>query len=186
MQGLYELPIFLKHGGLDVVVEPGWKTSGHGPMDPVNVKGVLCHHTAGPKSGDAPSLPVVVNGRPDLAGPLAQLFLSRSGVWHVVTVFKAWHAGAGAPGTKWEHFDGNVHLIGIEAENTGLGDDPWPEQQLESYARGVAVLLSRYRCPLEMCLGHKEYAVGRKTDPSFSMDDFRRRVSSHIGGGLVA
>src|SRR5689334_16619199 len=111
------LPDVLAVAGQHVVLESNWETRGHGDM--ADVKGVLCHHTAGPKSGDAPSLPTVIAGRPDLAGPLAQLFLSRSGTWHVVAAGKAWHAGRGS----WNGIiDGNAHLIGIEAENTGLAN----------------------------------------------------------------
>jgi hypothetical protein len=35
------------------------------------VRCVVLHHTAGPATGEAPSLSVVENGRPDLTGPLA-------------------------------------------------------------------------------------------------------------------
>jgi peptidoglycan hydrolase-like protein with peptidoglycan-binding domain len=35
-----------------------------------------------------------------------------------------------------------------------------------------------------MCCGHKEYAlpIGRKDDPTFDMDDFRRQVAAIMGG----
>lgn len=174
----------LRGAQLPVIAEPGWETRGHGDMgDP---KGVLCHHTAGPLHGDAPSLGTVINGRPDLAGPLSQLFLARSGTWHLVAAGKAWHAGAGAPGTPWEHYDGNGHLIGIEAENTGLANDPWPAAQVDSYAKGVAAILQHLGAPVQMCLGHKEYAVGRKVDPSFDMGDFRRKVLMHFPGKAMS
>lgn len=174
----------LREHGLTVVEVDGWKTRGHGDMS--KVEGVLCHHTAGPPKGDAPSLPTIINGRPDLAGPLSQLFLSRSGVWHVVAAGKAWHAGAGTPGTPYEHYDGNGHLVGIEAENTGLADDPWPEVQMDSYARGVAAILARIGRLETSCVGHKEYAARRKVDPSFKMDVFRAKVGVILRGLLTA
>ena len=163
----------LRAAGLTVVEVPGWKTRGHGDMG--EVRGVLLHHTAGPLKGDAPSLPVVINGRPDLPGPLSQLFLARSGVWHVVAAGKAWHAGAGV----WRGVtDGNARLVGVEAENTGLPNDPWPAAQVTSYAKGVAAILSHVGAPVEMAAGHKEYATpkGRKSDPSFDMPAFREKV----------
>lgn len=176
------LPTVLRAAGLEVIEVPGWQGRGHGDMS--GVRGVLCHHTAGPLKGDAPSLPVVINGRPDLAGPLSQLFLARSGAWHVVAAGKAWHAGRGDAGTTWEAFDGNAHLIGVEAENTGLPNDPWPSLQLDSYAKGVAAVLKKIGTSSAWAVGHKEYAPSRKSDPSFPMTDFRARVGAHLGGAI--
>ena len=59
------------------------------------VRGVMCHHTAGPKDGNMPSLGIVTNGRPDLAGPLSQLCLGRDGTFFVVAAGRASHAGEG-------------------------------------------------------------------------------------------
>ncbi len=168
----------LRNAGLTVIEEKGWETRGHGDLG--DVRGVLLHHTAGPLKGDSPSLPTVINGRPDLAGPLSQLFLSRSGAWHVVAAGKAWHAGAGV----WHGVtDGNGHFIGVEAENTGLPNDPWPAGQMDSYVRGVAAILKHIGATADMAAGHKEYATpkGRKTDPSFDMAAFRDKVRAHFG-----
>lgn len=172
------LPPVLRAAGLTVVEQPNWESRGHGDMS--DVRGVLCHHTAGPLKGDAPSLKVVIEGRPDLAGPLAHIVLARSGIWHVVAAGKCWHAGAGGPGTQWADFSGNAHLVGIEAENTGLPNDPWPPGQIDSYARGVAAILRHVKAPLTMALGHKEYAPGRKSDPSFDMGQFRNKVALYM------
>jgi len=35
------------------------------------IQGIVCHHTAGPRVGNMPSLRTVTNGRPDLPGPLS-------------------------------------------------------------------------------------------------------------------
>lgn len=172
------LPKVLIGAGLTVQLEAGWEKRGHGDM--AKVRGVLCHHTAGPLVGDAPSLHTVIEGRADLAGPLSQLFLSRSGVWHVVAAGKAWHAGAG----NWKGITaGNSELIGVEAENTGTAADHWPDVQTASYAHGVAAILDHIGAPATMCAGHKEYATppGRKTDPNFDMDKFRAQVSGFMG-----
>jgi hypothetical protein len=183
------LPSVLKAAGLPVIEEPGWQTRGHGDVG--TIKGVIAHHTAGPKSGDDPDLGVVTNGRPDLAGPLAQLVLARSGVYHVIAAGKAWHAGAGL----WQGVhDGNGQMIGIEAENTGLADDnPWSGVEMDAYAIGVGAILTHIGAKPLMCAGHLEYALppGRKSDPSFSvgtraarivaMEAFRFRVSGLMG-----
>ncbi len=170
----------LRQAGLVVIEEPGWQTRGHGDMG--DVRGVLLHHTAGPLHGDAPSLPIVIHGLPDLEGPLSQLFLSRTGAWHVVAAGKAWHAGV------WHGLvDGNSHLVGVEAENTGLPNDPWPAAQMDSYERGVAAILRHVKAGAEWAAGHKEYATppGRKSDPSFDMAAFREKIRARLSQPMV-
>lgn len=151
----------LKARGLKVVEHAGWQNRGRGEMG--NVIGVMLHHTAGPASGDLPSLGTVLNGRPadGIPGPLSQLMLSRSGVWHVIAAGVANHAGRGyAP---WVGRDnGNLHLLGVEAESTGRGD--WTAAQLVAYPRGVAALLDKLNEPTERAIAHKEWAPDRKID----------------------
>jgi len=173
----------LLDAGLKVAEQSDWKNQGRGEMGPV--KGVICHHTAGPLKGNMPSLGTVVNGRPDLPGPLAQLCLARDGTYIVVAAGRCNHAGAG----NWQGFtSGNMNFIGIEAENTGHKDgplkDPWPAVQLDAYRRGVAAILKKIGANPVMCCGHKEYAlpVGRKDDPTFDMNDFRMQVAAIMAG----
>ncbi len=171
------LPDVLRAAGLTVVEEPDWRTRGHGDVG--TIQGVLCHHTAGPLTGNAPSLGVVINGRPDLAGPLSQLVLGRDGTFFIVAAGEAWHAGIG----RWQGITaGNTHMIGIEAENTGLPNDPWPAVQMDAYRRGVAAILKHIHAASIMCAGHKEFALpkGRKSDPSFDMDKFRAGVLAEM------
>lgn len=175
---LHWLPKVLRDAGLHVVEQDGWEMRGHGDM--AHVRGVLCHHTAGPLSDeDMPSLSVIVSGRPDLAGPLSQLALGRSGTFYVVAAGKAQHAGAGS----WQGITtGNSSFIGIEAENTGRPNNPWPKAQMDAYARGCAAILKHIGASAIMCAGHKEYALppGRKSDPSFDMLAFRAEVDSQM------
>lgn len=142
-----------------------------------------CHHTCGPKDGDIRDLHVLVDGRPDLGGPLCNLGLARSGVFWVVAAGKAWHAGRGL----WQGVsDGNSHLIGIEAENIGTSDktgnplEPWSAPQIDAYKRGCAAILKHIGAAPIMCAGHKEFALphGRKDDPNFDMDKFRADVAT--------
>lgn len=167
----------LRAGGCKVVELAGWKERGRAEMG--TVKGVLCHHTAGARSGNAPTLKLIVAGRPDLPGPLSQLHLGRDGTFTVIGAGRCNHAGSG----EWKGVTaGNSSFIGIEAENAGDGTDPWPDVQMEAYARGVAAILKHIKAPVTMCAGHKEYALprGRKIDPSFDMVAFRAKVAAFM------
>lgn len=172
------LPAVLRAYGLAVIEQPGWQTRGHGDVG--KTLGVLCHHTAGALKGNAPSLGIVTNGRPDLPGPLAQLVLGRDGTFYVVAAGLCYHAGAGAwQGVK----SGNSSLVGIEAENTGLANDnPWPDVQMAAYIKGVAAILKHIGAKPIMCAGHLEYAlpVGRKSDPSFSAGTRDARLKAMV------
>jgi hypothetical protein len=173
----------LLDAGLKVAEQPGWQNRGRGEVGPI--KGVICHHTAGPRNGNMPSLNVIINGRSDLPGPLSQLGLGRDGTFFVVAAGRCNHAGVG----DWQGFSaGNTNFIGIEAENTGLASDPWPAVQLDAYRRGVAAILKKIRANAIMCCGHKEYALphGRKDDPTFDMPEFRQQVAAIMAGTAPA
>jgi peptidoglycan hydrolase-like protein with peptidoglycan-binding domain len=175
------LPQVLKDSGLKVAVTDGWENRGHGDVG--NIVGVICHHTATPgKNANMPTLNTLIQGRPDLTGPLAQLGLGRDGTYYVVAAGRCNHAGIGA----WKGVTtGNSSFIGIEGENSGLPDDsPWPDAQMDAYHRGVAAILAHIGRGADFCAGHKEFALppGRKTDPSFDMIAFRLAVASILDG----
>lgn len=164
-----------KTTGYRVVEVAGWKTRGHGSMS--TIKTIVCHHTAGGRSGNAGSLNVVTHGRTGLPGPLSQYVLGRDGTIYVVAAGISWHAGA----TRKTAYN-NSHAIGIEAENTGVGEK-WSDAQLDSYVKLCAALVKEFRLSVNDVLGHKEicFPVGRKIDPNFSankidMNDFRSYV----------
>lgn len=99
----------------------------------------------------------------------------------MIAAGKGWHAGGG----NWQGItDGNSHLIGIEAENTGettgARADTWPAVQMDAYHHGCAAILSHIGAKPIMCAGHKEFALphGRKDDPNFDMDKFRADVAA--------
>jgi hypothetical protein len=170
----------LRAAGLTVDEQPGWKTRGRGPM--TSVRGILCHHTGGSLKGNAPSLALVRDGRPDLAGPLSQLVLGRDGTFFVIGAGRCNHAGAGI----WQGVtSGNGSFIGIEAENAGTTADPWPQTQMQAYIRGCAAILAHLGLPAAMVAGHKEYATppGRKIDPTFDMKTFRASIDVILSGG---
>lgn len=175
---LTDLDVVLRRApGLVVVEHPGWESRGRGAMR--SVDGVVCHHTAGPKTGDHPSLNAVVNGRPGLSGPLSNLFLSRSGVVTIVAAGKANHAGQVRSAT----FE-NGRRIGIEAEAAGVDGVPadWPAVQVAAYAKVCAALCLGYHFNPADVLGHKEvcFPDGRKIDPNFGMPAFRTMVGREL------
>ena len=168
-----------KRTGYPVVEVKGWKKRGYGQM--VKAESVMCHHTVGPRTGNFPSLNVVTNGRPGIAGPLCNYGLGRDGTIYVVAAGRANHAGRVAK-TIWS----NTHSIGIEAENTGTGET-WSTAQLDAYVRLCAELCKEFKWGVSKnrVVGHKEAAVpaGRKIDPNFaspslSMNQFRAYVKA--------
>ena len=176
---LTNLADVLRSAGLKVEEVPGWKTRG---TEMTDVQAIICHHTAGPASGNYPSLGTVRNGRPGIPGPLSQLGLGRDGTWFVIASGRANHAGITSK--SWQT---SSHSIGIEAEAQGTGvKADWPAVQMRSYERGVAALAKAYRVPIDRVLGHKEIAAGhqggpvngRKIDPSFNMNTFRAAVAA--------
>lgn len=171
----------LRSAGLKVAEVDGWESRGNGDMG--RIAGIICHHTAGPKAGNMPSLTTLIRGRSDLPGPLSQLGLGRDGTFYVIAAGRCNHGGIGA----WKDVSGNVRFIGIEAENTGMADDsPWPAVQVDAYKRGVAAILRHIGKAAEDCVGHKEYALpkGRKDDPNFDMTAFRQDVAAILSGAV--
>lgn len=166
--------------GLDVIEVEGWQTRGSESFNP---GGVVCHHTAGARTGDMPSLRVLIYGRSDLPGPLCQVGLGRSGTVYVVAAGRANHAGSGSWERDGVRLVGNSSVFGIEAENAGGAGDPWPITQLVAYYKLAAVLEERTATVSSnhVC-GHKEWAPSRKVDPhSLDMNTFRARVLDAMG-----
>lgn len=171
----------LRDAGLDVREVDGWQTRARpGSFAPI---GVLIHDTGTPaRTGDAPSLNTCITGRSDLAGPLCQLLIGRSGSVWVIAGGKTNNAGDGIlPGLRPN--TGNNVLVGIELENTGNGTEPWPAHQVAVAQRCAAVILRRLwpvnTTPALNVWGHREYArpVGRKDDPvGIDMTQFRAAV----------
>jgi len=170
-----DLAAVARSAGLKVVETPGWRKRGHGQMS--DVRTITCHHTAhGSAKGTAPSLSVVVHGRPSLEGPLSHYLLGTDGTVYVVAAGLCYHAGIS------KHADyTNSHAIGIEAEAVGTPGAPgdWPEVQMDAYARLCLALVRHFKLKVTDIRGHKETCApkGRKVDPSFDMTVFRDRVA---------
>jgi len=157
--------------GLHIIEEDGWMYAGHG--DHNYPRSVADHHTAGPATGNCPSLNTVKYGRTDLPGPLANLFLCRDGTVHVVAAGMAYHAGA-----VIDPDYANQNSIGIEAEHDGVS--PWPSSLYNDYLALCDSLIKWYGLSKFTVMGHKEICSppGRKIDPNFDMLAFRASMGS--------
>lgn len=162
--------------GLKVEESPRWTVRGGAGFSP---KGVMLHHTATGANWPKDRLTrLLVEGRPDLKGPLCNLQLERDGTFVVIAAGRANHAGPG----RWETVtNGNSTFIGIEAANDGVGE-PWPQAQIEALGVATAAMLRVMQAPIGMVVGHKEWAPNRKVDPrGIDMDMFRRYVTNLMG-----
>lgn len=168
----------LRAAGLTVHEVAGWRTRGDESYGPV--KGVIIHETRGSAtSSDAGEINVLVNGRVGLSGPIAQLYLSRTGDWHVVASGTCHHVKTGWGGPF--NGVGNDGLLGIEAQHGEAEDWARKPVQYQSYIRGVAAILRHTGWPPPV--GHKEHQPGDKPDPEFSMATFRAQVAAAPTGG---
>lgn len=163
--------------GLPVWEDPGWRGRDHGPFTTPAPVAVICHHTG----SSSPSAWVVVrDGRPGLAGPLAQLTLERDGGVRVLAHGQAWHAGTGS----WPSIgrnNANSRSLGIEAVYDG---NDITDAQRGAYPRLVAALCRHYGIAVGNVIGHKEWAPGRKIDPGrIDMPTFRGEVAALLGTG---
>jgi N-acetylmuramoyl-L-alanine amidase len=74
---------------------------------------------------------------------------------------RAWHAGAG----KWGNdTDLNSSSIGIELDNNGA--EPFPEAQITSLIKVLAILKKTHHIPTANFIGHSDIAPVRKVDPN--------------------
>jgi hypothetical protein len=117
--------------------------------------GVLCHHTASP-AGTSPQvdLNVILAGNADAPGPISQCYIGRDAVLYVVAAGRCNHGGRGMrPGVDFSCADMNLHLLGIEVGNDGMGE-PWPDPVIDTYGRTVAALCAFYGWPLDAVYLH--------------------------------
>lgn len=164
----------LRAYGLDPVEIDGWQTRGSSHFSP---QGYCWHHTAGARSGNAPSLGVCINGRRDLPGPLCNVFQARDNTIYVVAAGRANHAGRGG----WRGLSGNSSVFGLEVENVGTSAEPWREDQIHTMCLVAAALLDGR--PVELACRHGEWAPRRKVDthmppPGPELRDRARALSS--------
>lgn len=186
MARLLWLPTVLRAAGLTVREVNGWKRRGADSLGPI--VGITCHATAGSRTAtDDGELRVILNGSATAPAPIAQLYLSRTGTWHVVASGLCHHNLTGWAGPNKGY--GNGNLIGVEAANDNRGE-PWPPAQYRSYVQGVAALVRHLHIAVTRVAGHKEHqpyppppwTSSSKSDPTFDMGRFRTDVARTLAG----
>ena len=147
--------------GVRVIEIAEWQTRGrtYATFDPY---GSVNHHTAGGRTGVAPSLGICINGRARLPGPLCNVHQQRDDVVNVVAAGVANHAGAGG----WKGLSGNQKVFGLEVEHCGYQDEPFSERRMDISLRVHAAFLSGLtRADPEYTCQHFEWgAVQGKID----------------------
>lgn len=178
----------LRRAGLAVREVDGWKTRANSSgLNAFAPKGGVCHHTAGHPSSTSPipSLGILVNGRPDLSGPLCNVALGFNGVFYVIAAGPANHAGLPDAGAI-RGMTGNSTAYGMEIEHDGT--HPLPDRLVLLAARGFAALFRKNAIPASQLVQHWEWAPSRKIDLATNMhpggdptnNEFRQLVAREI------
>ena len=134
-------------------------------------RGVLLHHTGGPRNGDAPSLLWMLTDA-GFPGPKAHALVARSGLVHWLTDGGANHAGVGKGIVDVPRDRGNEFLWGIEVESTGTARD-WPAAQWAA-AHTVARVLAGG--DPTVVWRHRDYTA-RKIDTLYDLASHRAAVA---------
>ena len=192
----------LQHWRVPFKTVDGWRTrdrNHRGPWGPVH--GLMVHHT-GDDAADNIDLRVIVHGRADLPGPLAQFGCDDEGTIWVIACGRANHAGGGDPrvlraviAESYDDYpprphqhtgspgatDGNDNFYGVETFYSGR-ERPTPE------ARRALVLLAAAIChhhgwTAKSVIGHKEWSDWKSDPGRVDMHEFRRSVARRLREG---
>lgn len=174
---------------LSVVETAGWKTRGYAGQGMSGVAGVLWHHTATAEAAyarsNAPTLNILINGHTFLPGPLCQLALGRDGTVYVVAAGLCNHAGTGSVSGLYRNV-GNLYLLGVEMESSGIRDDWTPAQRRVMPHLGAALERAYGKGKDFIQVGHKEYSDQGKIDPAYiNMDALRQNINDILYGGTT-
>lgn len=177
----------LRSAGLQVREVDGWKTRGRpGTFSP---KGGVNHHTAGHPStvSPVPSLGIVINGRSDLIGPLANVLFGFDKIFYVVAAGICNHAGLPDNGSI-KGMTGNSSAYGIEVEHDGT--HALEAGRVKLLATAWAAIFRGPGIPASQLVQHWEWAPSRKIDlatnmhgldkPSPTANAFRQMVAAEI------
>jgi N-acetylmuramoyl-L-alanine amidase len=155
---------------LRVVELAGWTTRGRSSTFVPSY--TIEHHTAAPVDITA----MLINGRPDLNGPLCNWALLKDGTVGLLASGRANHAGVASVSSTESY---GIEATGpIPTGNTGA--DAFP--QYREYVCLVAAICLHHGWGMDRVKAHKEIAPSRKIDPVFDMDAFRRAVKAAMEG----
>jgi N-acetylmuramoyl-L-alanine amidase len=165
-----QIAALMRDSGLTVLSSSGWET--RGKSSSVNYWAVLCHHTAATDDIDN----MLINGRPDVSGPLCNWALHENGDWVLLASGRANHAGEGTLPSSESY---GIEATGPQGYPDTYGPKAFPGNY-SSYDLGVACMLAVMGADIPDVFGHKETArpVGRKIDPYFDMGKFRSDVDT--------
>jgi hypothetical protein len=176
----------LRKYGVTVRFWSGWQTRGNGQTS--SYKGGIMHHTA-TAYGMAPS--VLVNGRPDLSGPLCNSAGNSDGSVTIIAAHPANHAGASggkAMGPLPVTTLFNKLVWGHEIVYPG--DKPMTEAQYKTMiilGKVLTDVLNRDNS--SWIRGHAETSITGKWDPGFApgrtvdLNKIRREINALGDGG---
>jgi N-acetylmuramoyl-L-alanine amidase len=161
-----------RDAGLTVIAASGWKDRGRSSS--VDYWHITDHHTANPNDNDD----ILINGRPDLAGPLCNYALHEHGDVVLIASGRANHAGEATVSSS--------NSVGIEATgpqqdssgNWMTGPGAFPGNYDAYIILNACILASLGYEDVGRIEGHYEICIpkNRKGDPYFSMPDMRRQV----------
>jgi hypothetical protein len=154
---------------------PHWEGRGAGTLRP---GGKVNHHTAGSRSGgNTGSLRLVTFGREGLRNALCNWYAARNGELWIVAALTAWHAGSGG----WHGISGNSRVIGLEAENDGVGE-PWSSRALDAAAALDVECMREFGYPVLMIPEHKEWTSRKIDRRGIDGPAWRRRIAAESTG----
>ena len=155
---LYDVAV---DAGLRVIAHDGWEHRGGATFTP---KGIVWHHTVSAKPIDR----MLIEGRPDLAGPLCNWSTHPDGTVAIIAAGTANHAGRDHAGNPLRQFGANHNseVYGDELVHPGTIDVPWPAEQLAA-ARQMSAALCKFHLDWsgDRCASHRSWAGPRKIDP---------------------
>lgn len=181
----------LRKHGVVVHFAPGWDRRGNGQTS--DYRGGTMHHTA-TGYGTAPA--ILINGRPDLAGPLCNSAGNADGSVTIIAAHPANHAGASGgrsmgPLPVTRSF--NRHVWGHEIVYPG--DKPMTPAQYRTACILGGVIAGVLRAPNpEVIRAHAETSITGKWDPGYApgrtidMGRYRADIwpALHSGAPVVA
>lgn len=165
---LTDLADWLSDAGLAVVEYDGWpnRARSSGGFDADRPWCVMWHHTASNTSPENDA-DYICHGS-DIA-PISNLLVDRDGVVWILAAGATNTNGSGGP---WVLSRGivpadcmNVHAVGMEIANTGVGET-YPAAQIEAAFLASVTIGHRLELEASDVCSHAAWAPGRKIDPA--------------------